>query len=384
MKKYTADTIHTMNGPALSNHVIITDDSGTILAIEDKDQHDPGGVKNLGEMICPGFINTHCHLELSHMKGKVPTGTGLIGFIKDVVTKRGASQEEIQNAIAIAEQEMIDSGIKAVGDISNTSDTFAQKAQGNLRYYTFVEYFDMLQDDGAIEMRDQYDAVYDALTPTRGSRKSKVPHAPYSMSQTLFKAILPNGSDPQTISIHNQEMQAENDLFLNKTGGMVDFIKAFGYSLDHFESIGKTAIHYALPQMNRDHRTLLVHNTMTTADDIAYAHGWSDHVYWATCPNANLYIENRLPNYKTFIDAGAKMTIGTDSLTSNWTLSIVEEMKTILKYASYISVEEVLQWATLNGAEALGFDKELGSIVVGKKPGLVGMNKDMTELNLAF
>jgi len=68
------------------------------------------------------------------------------------------------------------------------------------------------------------------------------------------------------------------------------------------------------------------------------------------------------------------MTIGTDSLTSNWQLSIIEEMKTIRKYASYVSLEEVLTWATINGAQALGFDDELGSIEVGKRPGLVGMD----------
>ncbi len=369
-----------MNGPELQDHVVITDTNGVIAAIEPISNHAKGGIRDMGEIMCPGFINTHCHLELSHMKGKVATGTGLISFIGDVVTKRGATAEAIQQAIVIAEREMIDGGIVAVGDISNTTDTFAQKNKGNLRYYTFVEYFDMLQDSGAKEMQDQYDAVYDALNPTDGGQKSKVPHAPYSMSQTLFDAIRPEASAMQTISIHNQEMHAENELFFTKTGAMVDFIEGFGYSLEHFKAIGKSAIHYALPQMNRDHRTLLVHNTTCTADDIAYAQQWSDHVYWATCPNANLYIENALPNYRLFLDAGARMTIGTDSLTSNWQLSIIDEIKAIRKYASYIPLETALRWATINGAEALGFDHDLGSIEVGKRPGLVGMNKELGAL----
>ena len=372
-----------MNGPALTNHVIITDDQNVIQSILEKSQVDTADIRYMGEIMCPGFINTHCHLELSHMKGKVPTGTGLISFIGDVVTKRGTDEEEIQRAIATAEQEMIDGGIVAVGDISNTVDTFRQKAKGNLKYYTFIEYFDMLQDSGAKEMQDQYDAVYDALEPVAGGAKSKVPHAPYSMSKTLFKAIRPGGNSKQTISIHNQEMQPENELFLTKTGGMVDFIEGFGYSLEHFDAIGKTAIHYALPQMNPDQRTLLVHNTMCTADDIEYAHQWSEHIYWATCPNANLFIENKLPNYQLFMDAGAQMTIGTDSLTSNWQLSIIEEIKAIMKYASYIPFETLLEWATINGAKALGFERELGSIEVGKKPGLVGMDRQMNIIAIA-
>ena len=109
---------------------------------------------------------------------------------------------------------------------------------------------------------------------------------------------------------------------------------------------------------------------MTTAAEIVAAQQWSDRVFWATCPNANLYIENRLPNYRHFIDANAKMTIGTDSLTSNWQLSVLEEMKTISKYQSFVTTELLLRWATLNGAEALGFEADLGSLEVGKTPGL--------------
>ena len=123
--------------------------------------------------------------------------------------------------------------------------------------------------------------------------------------------------------------------------------------------------------MDPTYRTLFVHNTLTTAEDIKKAAAWSDKVYWATCPNANLYIENRMPYYKDFIDAGAQMTIGTDSLTSNWTLSVFDEMKAIAHYQSYLDFETLLKWATLNGAKALGYEDRLGSIEVDKTPGLV-------------
>ena len=64
------------------------------------------------------------------------------------------------------------------------------------------------------------------------------------------------------------------------------------------------------------------------------------------------------------------MTIGTDSLTSNWQLCVLEEMKTIAKYQSYVTTSQLLEWATINGARALGFDDELGSIEEGKRCGL--------------
>ena len=69
------------------------------------------------------------------------------------------------------------------------------------------------------------------------------------------------------------------------------------------------------------------------------------------------------------------MTIGTDSLASNWSLSILEEMKTIMKYQSGMAFEELLKWATINGAQALGFDDRLGSSEVGKRPGVNLLNK---------
>ena len=126
--------------------------------------------------------------------------------------------------------------------------------------------------------------------------------------------------------------------------------------------------------MDPQQKTILVHNTTCIPEDISTAHKWSDNIYWATCPNANLFIENKLPNYQFFLDANARMTIGTDSLTSNWQLSILEEMKTIQRFQSYIPLESLLQWATANGAEALGFDDTLGSFEPGKQPGILNIN----------
>jgi cytosine/adenosine deaminase-related metal-dependent hydrolase len=371
MRKITADWLFPISSEPIENGVLIVDETGKILKIDHRDNHDAASLEQYKGVLVPGFINTHCHLELSHMKGKVATGTTLIPFITGVVTQRGAAAEVIADAIETAEKEMIDGGIVAVGDISNVTDTFFQKAKGNLRYYTFVEMFDFLQDQNAEAEFEKYKAVYDALPLAKGSRKSVVPHAPYSVSHTLFQKINAcNGKENATISIHNQETQPEQDLFLHGKGSFYDFYGKFGVTLDAFKPSRKTAIHYALENMNPSVKTLFVHNTLTSKADIGAAQMWSENVYWATCPNANLYIENRLPNYQNFIDDNARMTIGTDSLTSNWQLSILEEMKTIQRFQSYIPFEILIRWATLNGAKALGFDDTLGSFDIGKTPGI--------------
>lgn len=378
MRKITADLILPVSLKPIRNGVVIIDDNGKVLKIDEQRNYNISDLEVHKGVIVPGFINSHCHLELSHMKGKVSTGKGLIPFITDVVTNRAASEYQISEAIARAEAEMINNGIVAVGDISNVSDTFQQKSKGNLRYYTFVEFFDFLQEGNTAADYAKFKAVYDSLELAEGSKKSLVPHAPYSVSKALFELLNDgNGDAPLTVSIHNQELKAENDLFLTKTGQFIDFYNSFGIKLDTFEPTGKTAIHYALEHMNPNHKTLFVHNTKSTTEDIQAAQTWGgENVYWATCPNANLYIENSLPDYRHFIDNNAKLTIGTDSLTSNWQLCILEEMRTISKFQSYIPFDMLLRWATINGAEALGFEDTLGSIEVGKTPGLNLLNLD--------
>ncbi|MCP4120414.1 MAG: amidohydrolase family protein [Bacteroidetes bacterium] len=371
MRKITADKVFLYDGQLHQDTTVITDKDGLILDVVSTKDVDPAGLEEHKGILVPGFVNTHCHLELSHMKGKVDTGTGLMTFIDSVIKSRGAGADEIQQAISDGEQEMLNDGIVAVGDISNQTDTFKVKAEGRLRYYTFVECFDLMQESQAEQTFLHYKDVYDVLELNGGSQRSYVPHAPYSMSDRLYELIREANPDNCTVSIHNQETPPENEFFESKTGGLIHFFETLGLSVAHFQPTGRTSIHSALPNLNPVNRNLFVHNTLTTKEDILEAHRFSDNTYWATCPNANLYIENRLPDYRNFLDTGAMVTIGTDSLTSNWQLSILEEMKAISRFQSYVPLETLLTWATINGAKALGFDENLGSIQKGKQPGLV-------------
>lgn len=372
MHKFSADWVFPIHDAPIRNGVVVADNYGKILSVNLPEQHDPASIDHYQGVLVPGFVNTHCHLELSHMLGKVDTGTGLIHFIKGVVTRRQADAGQIADAVRRAEAQMLENGIVAVGDISNTTDTFAAKAKGHLRYYTFVELFDFFQENGTEKAMQDWTAVLEQAPQVPGSNQNLSPHAPYSVSPALFRRIREyNAGRHLTISIHNQETPSENALFMDKSGEIPGFYQGFGIGMDHFVPTGKSSIYYAMQHLDPADKTLFVHNTLTTPTEIAAAHAWSDQVYWATCPNANLYIENRLPRYQHFIDAGARMTVGTDSLTSNWQLSILEELKTISRFQSFVPFETLLQWATLNGAQALGFDDTLGSFEVGKTPGIL-------------
>jgi aminodeoxyfutalosine deaminase len=374
MKKhfYSADYIF-INEKLRQDLVIVTDEDDCILDILPNTVIDPSLIHYYKGALVPGLVNTHCHLELSHMLGRVHTGTTLLPFLNSVVSMRDVDPEQIGQAIIDADREMYHAGIVACGDISNKMDTASVKSTSKIAYHTFVEMFDFLTDDSSQTFFDQYLAVYEGQSNHGRNKKSMVPHAPYTVSKSLFSKI--NAANPSgiTVSIHNQETIEENLLFESKTGGFIDMFKKFNVNLDAFNPIGKGSIYYALENMDPTHKTLFVHNTMSTVDDIKAAYDWNPRSYFATCPNANLYIENRLPNYQAFIDTNALVTIGTDSLTSNWQLSIAEEIITIQKYCSYVPLETCLLWATKNGAEALGYSDELGSIEIGKKPGLVNL-----------
>ena len=331
MHKYKADYIYPVTSPPIKDGIIVVDNTGKIEAIGAADQISDTDAKHLKGVIVPGFVNTHCHLELSHMQHLIDTGTGLIPFITSVVKFRDFEEELIQAAIKKADAYMYEQGINAVGDICNKLDTARTKKDSPIDYYSFVEMFDFIQDFLLTPTIEQYSTVFKDQSTHGNNRKSLVPHAPYSVSPALFNYIKKQNSEGATVSIHNQETAAENQMFLSGDGPFFDFYKDFGFSLDHFKADQQTSIYYAMRNMDPSNKVLFVHNTQTNKQDILAAKEWNKNCFWATCANANLYIENRLPDYKTFVECGAKMTIGTDSLSSNWQLSVLEEMKTIKK-----------------------------------------------------
>jgi cytosine/adenosine deaminase-related metal-dependent hydrolase len=198
---------------------------------------------------------------------------------------------------------------------------------------------------------------------------SVVPHAPYSVSPQLF-ALINEAAEKEDalISIHNQETTNENDFFQDKSGGFLALYKFLGLDIDFFKPTGKTSLQSWLPFIKKQ-KTLLVHNTVSSKADIIFAKQSHQDLYWCLCPQANLYIENSLPDIDLLIDEEVKITLGTDSLASNKQLNILSEMKTLQQHKN-VSFEKLLQWATINGAEFLGLTSLFGSIEVGKRPGL--------------
>lgn len=378
MRFISAEYIFPITSEPIKNGVVGLNEEGTITEVTSSEKVGYEIEKYEG-IICPGFINAHCHLELSYMKGQINEHTGLTGFISEFVQKRSQlNKETVLPAIESAEKEMINNGIVAVGDISNDDSTVNQKIKQNIFYHTFMETFDLIPSrsnecfENSLNLQKKFNPL----------RSSIVPHAPYSVSPDLFKLITSNSKlQTSLLSIHNQETESENELFVDKTGKLKDFFQALNNDLVHIPLTGKRSLQSYLPLLPKENKILFVHNTFTNHDDIKFAHQYSRNIYWCFCPNANLYIENRLPDFKTFISENANICMGTDSYASNWSLSVLDELKTISHYMPHIELNTLLNWATINGAQFLGIENQYGSLEIGKRPG-INLVKNINKENL--
>lgn len=349
------------------------DSMGGVVAVTEHNpvKYEPYELEYHKGAICPGFVNAHCHLELSHLKGRIPEKTGLPKFLKQVVQLREVKESEIQEAINHEDQQMWDNGIVAVGDISNTNHTFAKKQESPINYYTFIEAFDFMPHNAEREWDKSIALGKEIEALDKEAKYSIVPHAPYSVSPKLFKLIGDLCYDKDgVISLHNQETPSENEMFLNKSGELLEVFQSFGIDYADWKASGFNSMSSVLVHLPKCVKMLLVHNTCSTKEDIRWAHAYSKMIYWCFCPNANLYIEDKLPDIPLFIEEGCKCVLGTDSLSSNHQLSILEEMKTISSHFPDVPFVTQLEWATKNGAELLGFHKTIGTLEAGKQPGI--------------
>lgn len=378
-RKFSADHIFTGYQLLETGYVLITGTTGNVIEIIPAAAAGEG-VQHFNGILTPGFVNAHCHLELSHMRGAVPEHNGLVDFLLKVVFDRHASDNEIATAIQKADDEMFQNGIVAVGDICNNPSTIAQKANSPLLYHNFIEASGLPPAVASSRFQRSLDLYkqYKQGWPS----SSLVPHAPYSVSAALF-GMIDEFNGNKVVTIHNQEAPAENELFQNGSGDFFRLYEKMNMDVSFFKPTGKTSLQSWLPHVENYESLIMVHNVCTSAEDIQFeqqitaarqqASGKSLPVHYCICANANKYITGLLPDVNTLLRRECSIVLGTDSLASNHQLSIHEEMKTLQRHFPFLSTATLLQWATINGARALQMQHQLGSFEKGKKPGVVLM-----------
>jgi aminodeoxyfutalosine deaminase len=202
---------------------------------------------------------------------------------------------------------------------------------------------------------------------------SIVPHAPYSVSDNLWGMITP-WFENKLVSVHNQETVFEDEFFLDGSGDLVRMYALMKIDNTHHQPTKRSSLQSYFPKLSKAASIILVHNTFISQTDIEFAMNNkkdSRQLSFCICINANQYIENATPPVDMLMKNNCNIVLGTDSLASNWSLNLLDEMKTIQKNFPGISLATMLQWSTINGAKALQMDKVLGSFQKGKKPGII-------------
>ena len=309
-------------------------------------------------------------------EGAYPEGTGLVDFLSMVIGRRSGSAGQqgwvqparVAAAIAAAEQEMLDNGIVAVGDICNTTTTIACKRGRRLLYRNFIETMGFI-GSGAADRFAVSRAVFQAFEDTFPGLNAIVPHAPYSVSPALF-GLIAGFADGRLLTMHSQETEAENEFYLAGRGEFLRLYEKLGLDVTWFSGTGKRSLESVLAYFHREQPLLLVHNVDTSDEDLDEVRGWTD-LFFCLCPNANRYISGKLPDVEMLLRRGCRLVVGTDSLASNSQLSILAELRTLQEAYPALSTAVLLRWATSEGAAALEMDGALGSFVPGKTPGVL-------------
>jgi aminodeoxyfutalosine deaminase len=381
MKRFSAQYVITNSGPPLKRAIITTEDDGTITGIEDtlgdlKEQH---SIEFHNGIIIPGFVNCHCHLELSHMKDAIGRNTGLTGFIEHVRNTRITDNENIISAAKYADLAMYDSGVNLCADICNTSSTFSLKKESKISYLNLLEVSGIDPARAGHRMAEIIRIAENAAEMNLSY--SLVPHAVYSISLPLFRLLKEKTVNNSVTSIHFMETEGEADLVENHSGPLMTSYIQSGVISSGIET-AESHSDAVLNQITGNGNLILVHNTFADRNTIRTVEARGN-LFWCLCPNSNAYIENTAPPAYLLIDEGCTIVIGTDSLASNAKLDILEELKTLQADFPSLSVPDLVEWATINGAKALQREQQFGSIEAGKKPGLLLLqNADLQNMKL--
>lgn len=371
VRRITAEYVYTLDAQEpIRNGYVEVDDEGVIVAV---------GACHADEAVekgavTPGFVNAHCHLELSHLHKKFRKGTGMAGFIDQINALRDWASDDVKTVLV---REWMDKlwkdGVSAVADISNDASSFPVKSESPVYTRTFLEVFGTEPEDcqGVIDSVTALDKVAKEF----GIDAAPTPHSCYTMSPELLSASSAAGLKYGFLSYHSQESQEEEDLMISGTGAMAENRRRAGMSTPPVT--GESSLKYFIdrlaavkPAPHAEH-ILLVHNVTLKQDDVDAAKKAFNNVFWAICPLSNIFIHNALPPIELMRKNGLKICLGTDSLSSNDDLDMMAEMKCLHTNFPQVPMNEILCWASSNGAQFLAKEDVLGSLAVGKRPGIV-------------
>ena len=336
-----------------------------------QDEHDLGNVA-----VLPGLVNAHTHLELSYLRDEVPPAPSLVVWIRSVIAARrlrpDSAAPEILHGVESAIDEAVACGTALVGDISNTLVTFGPLTQSPLAAVVFYELIQFVTAD-AERLVEQALRQLDALAPTASVRTSLAAHAPYSVAPLVFRAIR-RAIDRDSFSpcsVHLSESAEEVEFVKTGRGPWRTFLEKLGVWDQSWVAPGVSPVQFLDESGFLDARVIAVHGVQMSAADLARLAARGTTV--VACPRSNDHTGAGAPPIETFYGSGVRVAVGTDSLASVPDLNVFAELEAMHALAPSVPASALLDSATRQGARALGFESQFGSIEPGKHARLIAV-----------
>ena len=340
----------------------VTIEAGRIVAVE------PRGARradvDLGNAaILPGFVNAHTHLDLTGLRGRTPPGPNFVDWLRAVIAQRREQHpDQVQRDIQLGLDECLASGTTLIGDIAAGGESWMVLANSACRSVVFYELLG-LSKPRAHQAWAAASAWLRSLPVLPNCKPGLSPHAPYSVRASLIRAACKYGENRNLpVAIHVAESLAEMEQLAQRSGPMVGVLQAMGV----YDPSGLiNSPDELIERLGRSRRPLLIHGTHLEPN--AKLLQGSRIVY---CPRTHRAFGHPPYPLAEFLRAGVRIALGTDSLASNPDLSLFNEARFVRQNHDSVTPSEILRMATLSGAEALGWERETGSLTPGKAANL--------------
>ncbi len=329
-------------------------------------------VIDLGDaLVMPGWINAHCHLELGRLRGALPRGIGFVPWVRELVDKRrGQDEAFFVDGIRSGIEEATSTGTTTLCDVTTTGLTADHLDGCGIVVHVFEEAiaFDPARAASTAEaIRGRGERI--ALgEPHR--RRGVAPHAPYTVSAELFRELARIAADAGVpSSVHLSETPDEIRMFDTGDGELFDFLDGLGEIPAGWTPPGTTPTAWLDTVGYLAVRPMLVHANYLADDDIERIRRSGSAVVF--CPRSHRFFGHSDHPYPRLVRAGIPVAFGTDSLASNDSLDMRDEVREVLRQFPELAPLEALASAYEGAARALGLSGQIGRVAVGARADVI-------------
>ena len=364
MLRIRAGSVHPVTAPPIEDGAVLVDDRGTIAAVGPHSLVPaPAGARELAfphASLVPGLVNTHTHLELTHLADK-NAEREFARWIRSLRTLKDATTpDEFARAAERGVRDAWAAGVTCVADTGSTGAPLEALARLGARGIYYQEVFGPDPGQCAASMEELRRAL-DRLSPLATSPLSLgvSPHAPYTVSEPLYRAVADLARRERCpLAMHLAESRAETELVRDGSGPFADALRARGFAV-RAQHCSPVQYLLRLGVLQRATGWLCIHCVQVDERDVAILRDSGAGV--AHCPRSNRAHGHGTAPLAAFRRAGLRVGLGTDSVVSVGDSSLLAEAA-----AAGLDGEDALRMLTIEGARALGLESEIGSLDVGK------------------